>query len=299
MLAPGALVAVVSPCGPSDAAHIDAGVAWLRERYRVEPDARRALRAGYLAGEDASRAAAVLEAARDPAVRAVFATRGGYGAMRVLERAGDALLDALARDPKPLVGFSDVTALASVWLRAGAPVVHAPMVAAVGRGGVAREERDALLALLEGRARPAALAALAQLAPGRDAVGLAVGGNLALIAALHGTPWALPLRDAVLFLEDVGEKPYRVDRMLTTLRLGGALRAVRAVVLGDFTGCDPADDGTRVEDVLRDRLADLAVPVLAGAAFGHAPGRTGALLLGVPVRVRAAAGVVEWLEPGA
>ncbi|MBK8694150.1 MAG: hypothetical protein IPN17_18160 [Deltaproteobacteria bacterium] len=95
------------------------------------------------------------------------------------------------------------------------------------------------------------------------------GRNLSLLAALQGTPSQLPLQDSVLFLEDVGEAPYRIDRMLTSLRSSGALRGVRAVVLGEFTRCDTRDDGVSVERVLRERLSTLGVPVLAGAPFGH------------------------------
>ena len=99
--------------------------------------------------------------------------------------------------------------------------------------------------------------------------GRALGGNLSLIAALLGTPFQLNLSDRVLFLEDVGEAPYRVDRMLTSLRSASALEGLRAVVLGEFTRCDAHSDGVTVESVLRERLGDLGVPVLAGAPFGH------------------------------
>jgi muramoyltetrapeptide carboxypeptidase len=279
---PGETVAVVSPSGPSAPDDLAAGVAWLRERYRVRDDPRRAARAGYLAGDDDVRAAALLDAARDPEVRAVWVARGGYGAMRVLERVGPELLAAVARDPKPLVGFSDVTALHAAWRRAGARTLHAPMVAAIGRGDVADAARRAVVAALEG-GDVAQLRGLAVWTAGAEVHGRAAGGNLALVAALAGTPYAVDARDAVLFLEDVGEAPYRLDRTLTTLRLAGALAGVRAVVLGEFTACEPARDGTTAEAVLRDRLGDLGVPVLAGAPFGHGAGHAV-----VPLGARAA-----------
>lgn len=264
-LRPGDRVAVVAASSPSDPAQLSAGIARWRAHFAVHDDPRAFGRAGFLAGEDHHRASALLDAVRDRAVRAVLATRGGYGAMRVLERAGDALLAALREDPKPVVGFSDVTALHALWSRAGVRSVHAPMAAAAGRGA----DIDATRAVLQG-AVPARWEGLATWVPAARAVtGVARGGNLALIAALVGTPWALDLRDTVLFIEDVGEAPYRVDRMLTTLRASGALRGVRAVVVGEFTGCRPNPDGVTVEDVLRDRLGDLGVPVLANAPFGH------------------------------
>jgi muramoyltetrapeptide carboxypeptidase len=258
---------VIAPSGPVELDGLARGLAWLRERYTVADDPRVLGRRGYLAGDDTARAAALLEALRDPSVRAVVAGRGGYGAMRVLEVCGPALVEALARDPKPVAGFSDITALHALWARAGVCSVHGPMVAAIGRGAVTDADRDALITVLEG-GTPPAWEGLEVWRAG-EARGRAVGGNLALIAALHGTPYAMPMEGAVLFLEDVGEKPYRLDRMITTLRLGGALHGVRAVVLGDFTDCGPAPDGVCAEEVLRERLCDLGVPVLAGAGFGH------------------------------
>jgi muramoyltetrapeptide carboxypeptidase len=143
------------------------------------------------------------------------------------------------------------------------------MIAAIGRGDVDENDLEEMFDVLEGRA-PQPWNGLSAWRAG-DAHGRAAGGNLALIAALAGTPHALPLDDAVVFLEDVGERPYRVDRMLTTLRMTGAFSHARSFVLGDFDDCGPAaSDGVVVDDALRDRLCDLGVPVLAGARFGHA-----------------------------
>lgn len=264
-LRPGDRVAVVAPSSPSDPDHLRAGVDRWRGHFALLDDPRPFARDGFLAGDDGHRADALLDALRDREVRALMVSRGGYGAMRVLERAGDALLAALRDDPKPVVGFSDVTALHALWSRAGVRSVHATMVAAAGRGA----EIDSLRAVLHGEA-PARWEALDAWVPAReDVTGIARGGNLALIAALVGTPWALDLDGAVLFIEDIGEAPYRVDRMLTTLRLAGALRGVRAAVVGEFTNCRAGADGVTVEAVLRGRLGDLGVPVLAGAPFGH------------------------------
>ena len=264
---PGDRIAVICPASPVDQTLLTAGVAWLGQRYRIDEDPRRAARNGFFAGTDDERAAALLEAVRDPGIRAIVAGRGGYGSLRVLERVGPELGQALQRDPKPLVGFSDITALHSVWTRTGVRSLHAVMAAAMGRESPAALDRDALVAALEG-GTVAAWEGLDVWCAG-EATGTAVGGNLALVAALQGTPYAVPMRDAVLFLEDVGERPYRVDRMLTTLRLGGVLREVRAVVLGEFIDCAPGPDGRTVTEVLRDRVCDLGVPVLYGDRFGH------------------------------
>lgn len=292
-LARGDRVAVVSCSGPFEREAFDRGVAWCRERVHLNDDPRWYGREGYLAGRDEQRAAALIEALEDPDVRAVIAARGGYGAMRVLERVGSRALAALARDPKPVVGFSDVTALHAAWAKAGVRSLHASMVGAYGRG---EGSPEAVWGALSG--------ALAEPWEGlrvmhRGAVAKvearALGGNLALVTALAASPWRFDLAGAALFLEDITEKPFRVDRMLTTLRLAGALRDVAAVVIGDFTQCDPGPDGVTVESVLRERFGDLGVPVLIGAPFGH-----GAVnrpwVCGARVRVDAGDGRVEFLE---
>ena len=284
-------VAVVAPSSPFPLDDFERGVAWLRERAAVPDDARWHGRAGFLAGDDAARLAMLLDALGDPAVGCLWAARGGHGALRLLERAGGALLDALARRPKPVVGYSDVTALHALWARACVRSVHGAMVSAIGRGDALRDEVWSVVA----GAAPPAWDGLAALHGGAAVEGLALGGNLSLVAALAGTPWQFDLRGAVLMLEDVNEAPYRVDRMLTTLRASGALRGVGAVVLGEFAGCGAGPDGVTVEDVCRERLGDLDVPVLWGAPFGH-----GAVnhpwVSGARVAVDAARGVLRHLE---
>lgn len=279
-VAPGALLAAVAPCGPSPREELEAGLAWLRGAHPVlscfDPEAR----VGFLADTDARRARFLCDALAHPEVRALWCTRGGYGATRLLEVYGEELFAALKAHPKPLLGLSDVTALHALWARAGVPSWHAAMLASVGRGGVCEEDRDATLRALSGA--PLAPWALTEpLRPG-GAEGVARGGNLTVLAALVGTPWLPSMEGAVLFLEDVGERPYRLDRVLTSLRSAGFFRGVRAVVLGDFLQCDAGPDGVRAEDVLRERLGSLGVPLWAGAPLGHGP-RQSPLPLGAPV----------------
>src|SRR5690606_28050535 len=131
---------------------------------------------------------------------------------------------------------------------------------------------------------------------GGVAEGPLLGGNLAVLAALGGTPHAPPIDGAILFLEDVGEAPYRVDRMLTTLREAGWLARVAGVVLGSFTACTPRDDGVTVDEVLAERLSDLCVPVVAGLEAGHRRNNL-ELPLGASVRIDASAGALVFLEP--
>lgn len=261
-LAPGRRIEVIAPAGPFDGEAFAHGVLRLRARYEVHhaPDVLE--RAGFLAGSDDRRAAEVVRAIEDDAVHAIVAARGGYGATRILDRVPPELV---ARHPKLLVGFSDVTALHAVWARAGVRSLHGPMVAMLG--DVADSLVERWVRAVEG-ALPEPVRGLDAIAPGR-ARGPLLGGNLAVLTALLGTPHALPLDGAILFLEDTDERPYRVDRMLTTWRHASALNRVAGVALGAFTRCDAGADGVTVAQVLTERLGDLGVPVVAGIPAGH------------------------------
>ncbi|MBX3275212.1 MAG: LD-carboxypeptidase [Sandaracinaceae bacterium] len=280
---------VIAPASPFPRADFERGVARLRERYTVELDPSIFDADGYLAGGDARRLDELRRALTDGGVDAVVAARGGYGATR--------LLDGIAPEevrPRLLVGFSDLTALHALFARAGLRSLHATMVAGLGRG------TDAALAgwiaAAEG-AVPAPLDGLTPIAPGR-AEGPLAGGNLAVLAALCGTPYAPPLEGAVFFLEDVGEAPYRIDRMLTTLRQAGWLRRLAGVAVGQLTRATPGPDGRTVEEVLRDRLGDLGVPVVRGVPAGHDEDNR-PLPLGAPVELDADAGTLTFREAAA
>jgi len=279
-LVPGDLVAVVAPSSPFPREELWRGLAWLRQRYRLRMSAGALERDGYLAGADARRTVELGRALVDPEVKAIVAARGGYGAMRI---ADELPWDALVRRPTWLVGFSDVTALHALAWRAGVGSVHGPNVTGLGRN-VTPSIRAAWLAALERPSAARRWTGLRVLRAG-SAAGPVVGGNLSLLHAMAAAGrLALP-RGAVLALEDVTESPYRVDRMLTSLRLGGHLANVAAVVLGGFDRCTPGADGRTVEQVLADRTTDLGVPVLGGAPFGHGP-HNEAFVLGAPVRVQ-------------
>lgn len=266
-LRPGALVEVVAPAGPFDRAELFRGLAWLRLRYRLRISSRVLCRTGYLAGEDLSRAQGLARAMTDPAVEAIVCARGGYGAMRIL----DALpWDAFVADPKWIVGFSDITALHLEAARRNVCSMHSMNVTGIGRNPVA-SERLALIDALEGRT-PRSWTDLEILHPNaksRMATGPLVGGNLALVVSMAAAGRFVVPDDAIVLLEDVTERPYRVDRMLTSLRLGNHFVRASAIVFGSFTQCEAGADGVTVADVLRERTADLGIPVYAGAPFGH------------------------------
>jgi muramoyltetrapeptide carboxypeptidase len=278
-LAPGEVVAVVAPSSPFPRDDLWRGLAWLRTRYRLRIVAGVLARDGYLAGSDARRATELSSALLDPEVKAVVAARGGYGAMRIIDHLP--WLE-LVRRPKWIVGFSDVTALHAMAWRSGVASIHASNVTGLGPE-VTAATRAGWLASLE---RPS----LTRVWPGLRVVhagaarGPVVGGNLSLLHAMAAAGRLVVPRGAILALEDVAESPYRVDRMLTSLRLGGHLTHACALVFGGFERCAPGSDGRTVDAVIEERTADLGVPVLAGAPFGHGV-RNEAFVLGSPARI--------------
>jgi len=274
-LRPGATVAVAAPAGPAHADRIEAGLGLLGQRYDVRAAEDLFAADGYLAGSDDRRADELNGYLRDPDVRAIFAARGGYGSMRILDRL-DA--DALRADPKPIVGFSDVTALLS-WsaVAAGVCGVHGPVVTQLGE--LPTDDVQWLFDLLEGTRPTEPLAEglsdsdnASGSGSGKAFAGPLTGGNLAMISHLLGTPYAVPTEGAVLVLEDIGERPYQLDRYITHLQLAGVFDTVAGVALGDFTRCDEPPGPRPVPDafaVLQERLDAAGVPWLRGLPVGH------------------------------
>jgi muramoyltetrapeptide carboxypeptidase len=288
-LAPGDLIVVASPSSPPSRDELWRGLAWLRARYRIRMLPGALERDGYLAGDDDRRRDELAGALVDDDVKAIVATRGGYGAVRI---AGRVPWTALAQRPKWIVGFSDVTALHAMAWRAGIASIHAPNVTNLGTD-TSVKTRAAWLASIERPGAPRAWRDLRVVRSGR-ATGPIVGGNLALVHALAAAGMLKIPIGSVLALEDVTEAPYRVDRMLTSLVLGGHLARVSAIVFGDFARCPPGSDGRTVEDVLDASTRALGIPVLANAPFGHAR-HNEAFVLGAVVCVEN--GGVHW-TPG-
>ena len=293
-LGPGAHVRVVAPSGPVDAARLERGVAALRRLGLEVSVARHVLGPGhlaYLAAPDAARAADLDEAWLDPDVDAVWAAKGGYGAARVVPLIDWPALQA-AGVVKPLVGSSDTTALlAAFGARLGVATFFGPTVAgpvlgtdvsdAAGLDGL----RRAILAPVE----PVALAGEHTLADGPRVTAPTVGGTLSLLCSLAGTPDAGSARGAIAVLEDVGEAPYRIDRMLTQLLATGWLTGAVGVACGSWTDCGSQE---HVRAVLLDRLSGLGVPIVADLPFGHGPVQA-TVPLGVPAVLDPAAGTLR------
>ena len=260
---------MVAPASPFDREELFRGLAWLRTRYRLTLSSSLLSRSGFLAGDDARRAGELASAMVHPEVEAIVCARGGYGAMRIL----DALPWAtFAARPRWIAGFSDVTALHLTAASHGVCSLHAMNVTGLGRK-ITAQERQTLIHALEGQPL-APWEGLQLLHAGTRAThprarGPLFGGNLTLVASMAAAGRLAVPEGAIVLLEDVTERPYRIDRMLTALRLGNHLARASALVFGGFTECAPGPDGVTTDQVLRERSADLGIPVLAGAPFGH------------------------------
>ncbi|HEX6970012.1 MAG TPA: LD-carboxypeptidase [Micromonosporaceae bacterium] len=291
-LRPGDTVMLVSPSGPPRPERVARGVELLTGwglRPVLAPNVY--ARKGYLAGDDARRAADLNAAFADPFVRGIICTRGGYGAQRIVDAID---MDLVRRDPKVVVGFSDITALQlALWRDARLASVHGPG-AAWQDDRTPPESAQSLRAALMSTApvvvkRVETEETAPVVVPG-TATGTLLGGNLCLIVSSIGTPGMPDLTGAILLIEDVDEPPYKVDRMLTQLRRCGALNGIAGVAVGQFTGCVDRWPVT-VADVLAERLGDLGVPVLGGLPIGHGGGQL-TVPVGVPATLDTAAGTL-------
>ncbi len=279
-LRPRDVVRVIAPSGPFDATLVWRGLGWLAERYRVRFDRGIFERRGYLAGDDTRRQRELEAALGEPDVAAIVCSRGGYGASRYAHRVD---FGKLRREPRWLVGFSDVTALHVEAANVRVATLHAANVSGIGRGDAVA--RDELVLALE-RPRDVRVHAHLTTRVAGVAHGLLFGGNLTMLHACAAANRLAVPRGAILFLEDVTERPYRIDRMLATLLAGGHFAGVAGVVLGDFTECAAGTDRVTVDDVVGELLVPLGVPLAAGLAAGHAL-RNVPLPLGLPARLAA------------
>ncbi len=284
-LRPGDRVAIVAPASPFARDQFDAGVAELRTLgFEVVYDDSVFERTGYVAGSAETRAAAFTRAWMDPSIAALVAARGGYGSVQLLP-----LLDAgMGSRPKPFIGYSDTTSILSwLTLTCGTVSFHGPMIEGRFARGEAGYDRDSFTRCLCRPEPPGEIGhpQMETLHTGESA-GMLIGGTLTQIAASLGTRYAFdPPSGCVLFLEDVAERPYRIDRMLTQLRLSGILARASALVFGEMARCDEAGGSPAARQVVADLTAGFPGPVLYGLPSGHTTGATVTLPFGVRARV--------------
>jgi muramoyltetrapeptide carboxypeptidase len=285
-LSPGDRVALVAPASAFDRDEFARGVEEIR-RLGFEPiyDDGIFERQRYLAGSAGHRADAIRRAWRDPSIAGLVAVRGGYGSMQLLP-----LLDAeeARRTAKPFVGYSDLTALLT-FLTTGSGLVafHGPMLVGRFARGAAGYDSGSFLGAVSRREPLGELAppSLDTVRPG-EAGGMLLGGTLTQLVTSLGTPFAFaPPEGFVLFLEEVGERPYRLDRMVTQLGQSGVLARAAAVVIGELPKCDESSGDVTARSVMADLFADFPGPVLIGFPSGHTIGPAMTLPFGVQARV--------------
>lgn len=272
---PGDIVGVCAPAGPIQVDRFQQGLSLLGEHLTLRvPDGITA-RDRYLAGSDQRRAEELSALLADPDVRAIILARGGYGISRILRHIDPRLL---SRDPKPIVGFSDATALLAFAAAAGVRAIHGPMIRQLGELPAAD-----IATLVSTLTRPEPMGRLPwSLSPIGGAASVVpvearlLVGNLCLLAHLCGTPWQLDADGTTMLIEEVTEKPYAIDRYLMQLDLAGTLQGCRGIVIGDLTRCtDPIalvgqpDDPGPARAAIADHLARLGLPGLSGAPVGH------------------------------
>jgi muramoyltetrapeptide carboxypeptidase len=265
-LGPGARVALIAPAGPLRPDELDASVANAQALgWEPMPGLHALRREGYLAGSDAERLLDLNAALQDDRIDGIWCARGGYGTMRLLREID---YDAMRRRPKPLIGYSDATALhAAFGVHSDVITLHGP----TARGELTDFSRDSFVRACIAQRDPCGVAPGARTLRDGRAAGRLVGGNLALLAALTGTPYAPDYEGAILVVEDVGEPVYRIDRMLRQLELGGALASLAGIAFGHFTEVRDGDDSAArgLEVVLREAADAAGVPAVAGIPLGH------------------------------
>lgn len=286
-LKPGDRVALVAPGSSFPPEAIEDGVRELaRLGLEAVYDSSIFEKARFVAGSVETRAKAIQQAWADPDIAALIAVRGGYGSAQLLPRLDPA---HLVNARKALIGYSDITALLTLYVRHGLAAIHGPMIdRRLSMGPSAYDEQSFRRVLMHaepaGELRPPQLETL----HAGQAGGILVGGTLTQLMASMGTPWAFdPPHGAVLFLEDIGERPYRIHRLLTQAAQAGLFVNASAIVFGEFPGCAEPGGDPAIRDVLRDFTAEFRGPVMFNFPSGHTSGPTWTLPFGVKADVTA------------
>jgi muramoyltetrapeptide carboxypeptidase len=297
----GDLIGIVSPASTiADPSRIDRGIAYLEKQgYRTLLGKHVLKTYGYLAGTDAERAEDLHAMFRNPEVKAVMCIRGGYGTPRLLSNVDYRLI---ARNPKIFVGYSDITSLQlAIWKKCRLITFQGPMVGVDFPDGLDKLTEGLFWHLLTSTKKAGSVLPpeekVETLRPGKG-IGRLIGGNLAHLVASMGTPYLPSFKGALLFLEDIGEEPYRIDRMMSQLRHGSILEHAEGILAGQFTDCGPRDPKKptlSVDDVFRELAALQPTPFLNHVPFGH-ESRKITMPIGLKARLDAFKHTLEFLE---
>ena len=290
-LVPGSRIGVIAPAGCVDRSTLLAGVAAIEAHgYTVELGQAVFQSLGYLAGEPARRARDLTNFFHRDDIAAIFCARGGFGSIQML----GLLSDEIKKHPKIFVGYSDITILLD-WLvnRCGMVTFHGPMVAMDFARGLTGRSDEHFWGMLSGRNRSWKLPLGEVIRRGQVEAEM-TGGCLSLLVTTLGTAHEIDTRGRILFLEDIGERPYRVERMLTHLKMAGKLDHLAGVVFGDFTHCE--GEGPRdVRSVISELFGQAPYPVVMGLPAGHGEENL-ALPFGVKMRLDGEDATLEMLE---
>ena len=267
-LSPGDTVGVVSPAGPVDRGALEADLHFLTNKgFKVHVAPHVYDRKDYLAGKDEDRVSDLQHMFRDTEIKAIFCSRGGYGTLRLLDRID---YDLIRKNPKILVGYSDITALlAAIFKKTGLVTFHGPMVR--GISSLPETTWENLLRIVSSQQPTVFSPMKGYPLCGGKATGPIMGGNLSLLCPLPGTAFMPNLAGCILFIEDRGEALYRVDRMLTHLALSGSLEGIKGLIVGQFIDCG---DPVTVDHLIKERFAPMNIPVATGFPLGHGPENT-------------------------
>ncbi len=302
ILKPGDVIGVCAPASALEAnENLERGIRYLeRNGYRIKLGKNLLRKHGYFAGTDAQRASDINDLFADPQVKAIFVARGGYGSHRILS-----LLDyrRIKQNPKILVGYSDITALQlGLFAKTGLVTFSGPMVASDLGRKLTPEAEDSFWKTLTSASNPAPITCATTLSSGpntvKRSVGRILGGNLSLIAALVGTGYFPDIRNLILLLEEIDERPYRIDRLLQQINLAGILDRATGIALGKFINCaaTAGKPSLTLDQVFQETFSGFRYPVLSGFDYGHTKSP-----LTIPIGIRASLSThsrkIGFLEP--
>ncbi len=287
-LLPGSVLGICAPSARFDIEKFNIGVKVLESMgFSVRMSKEIYQKKRYLAGDDTLRVKVIEELFVDPQVDGIICARGGFGAMRLLE-----LLDwnRIRENPKPFIGFSDATALLSVMIKnTGQAVIHGPTVLSLAKAN--QETKDSFLETVQGECKKIDIVQGLTLVGGK-CHGVLMGGNIATLSHLVGTFYQPAFSGAVVFLEDVGEPAYKIDRMLTQMKMAGLFDGLAGVITGSFENCAQPE---YINEIIIDIFKNDQVPVLTGLESGH--GSTNlSLYMGIPVELDADAQKLSWIK---
>ena len=285
----GDSIGIISPAGPINRSHLEADLHFLKTKgFEVHVAPHVYDRREYLAGKDEDRLSDLEHMFRNPYIKAIFCSRGGYGSLRLLDRID---YELIRKNPKIFVGYSDITALlAAIFKKTGLVTFHGPMVR--GLSSLPETAWENLLRIVSSQ-QPAVFSPMKGYPLcGGKATGPIMGGNLSLLCRLPGTAFMPNLAGCILFIEDRGEALYRLDRMLTHLALSGSLQGINGLIVGQFLDCgDPA----AIDHLIKERFGPMNIPITSGFPLGHGLENT-TLPLGIVAELDADAMTLSLLE---